>query len=331
MPARQTRPAARRKKHGWGKRIALLLLCLLFLLIAYMHIQARTVHVRYASVALRDLPEEFDGTKILYITDLNLLGSNTPGAALALLERLKALRPDLLLLGGDFSSPSLLEILNYRDAEAQAVRERVAETRAAFLAGVADFAAPLGKFAVAGEADTDPEALRAAAERGGVDLLADDALVLTRGGARLLLIGLRETGGGMRSLGALAAKVHQEECALVLAHSPNAIAEIQTAEAADGGPWADLVLCGHTRGGQVRLGGRSLFPLDEYEQRYLRGWVREGGAALLTSGGAGCQYLNLRLGSEAEVHCITLRRGEPAAPAATFRPQNPDVPWSPGG
>ena len=149
-----------------------------------------------------------------------------------------------------------------------------------------------------------------------------------------MLVGLKDSGGEMRSLGQIAGRVQKGDCAIVLAHSPHEIAGIQTAEAGDGGTWADLILCGHTRDGQIRAGNRSLFALDEYEQRYRHGWFRENGSVLLTSGGAGCQLLNLRLGSSAEVHLITLRRGEPegaASPAGTFQPLHPEAQWSTDG
>ena len=164
MPPKRKRPPARRKSPGWAKRLLLLLLFLTVLLFAYMHLQARTVHVRHVSVRLAALPQEFDGTTILYVSDLDLFGTHTPRSAAALLERLKALRPDMLLLGGDYASPSLLETLNSRDPNTPQVRDRIVSDRAKALSSLVDFPAPLGKFAIAGEADVDLDALRAAME-----------------------------------------------------------------------------------------------------------------------------------------------------------------------
>ncbi|MBR2730588.1 MAG: hypothetical protein IKD72_01215 [Clostridia bacterium] len=295
-----------------------------------MYIVARTVHIRHTEVRLRDLPEQFDGTTILYLTDLNLFGTNTPEAALALMERLRGLYPDLILLGGDFASPSPFERLNFTDPDSPRVQTRMIEARTKFLTGLRAFATPLGKFAIAGESDVDPSSLRAAAEAGGVDLLSDDVLLLTKNGARVGLVGLKPNGTELRSLESLSEKVTREDCVIVLAHSPEDYALIQTTEAANGGGWADLVLCGHTRGGQIVIGGHSLLPLNEHEQRYLSGWRRENDAVLLTSAGVGCQWLNFRLGTQAEVHLITLRRGEPEATGEGFVPPNPEVRWDSG-
>ena len=58
----------------------------------------------------------------------------------------------------------------------------------------------------------------------------------------------------------------------------------------------------------MRVGERTLLPLDEQERRYISGWRKENGVFLLTSQGVGCEGVPLRLGTAAEVHLITLRR-----------------------
>ena len=75
-----------------------------------MHISASVVHVQYAQVYLQDLPAAFEGTKLLFVSDIHLMGVNTPQRAAKLMESLAQLQPDLLLLGGDYTSQSLLEM-----------------------------------------------------------------------------------------------------------------------------------------------------------------------------------------------------------------------------
>ena len=96
---------------------------------------------------------------------------------------------------------------------------------------------------------------------------------------------------------------------LAVAYGPDVLPVMLTSEAADGGQWADLALCGHTHGVQLRLFGRSVLPLSQREQRYLSGWHTENGLPILITQGVGCEGINLRLGSTPEVWLITLRRG----------------------
>ena len=72
---------------------------------------------------------------------------------------------------------------------------------------------------------------------------------------------------------------------------------------------ADLILSGHTHGGQMILGKHSMLTLSPQETRYPAGWSKESGVFILVSQGVGCEIVDLRLGTEAQVHLITLRRG----------------------
>ena len=332
MPVQKKRKQTRKKRVAGRAAlyIFLALVLLAVLLGAIMYVNARTVHVRYTTVRLRDLPESFNGVRILFVTDVDMLGTNTTGSATALMERLQALHPDMLLLGGDYASPSLFERLNSGDGQAGSALERQINARSAWIHGLTGFNAPMGKYAVAGEADLVPESLRVAMEAAGVNLLEDEYVILSRGTDRIGLVGLKDAGTEMRNLSPIAGKARPEDCVLVLAHNPAAFVNIQTAEADGGGSWADLVLSGHTHGGQINLFGRSALPLQEYEQKYLSGWRREGETVLLTSNGVGCTGANLRLNAPAEVHLITLIRGEPLTEGtAEFSPPNEDSHWSP--
>lgn len=64
----------------------------------------------------------------------------------------------------------------------------------------------------------------------------------------------------------------------------------------------DLVLAGHTHGGQIRI-----FGLGPYERG---GWLNDEDQPLLVSEGYGTSLLPLRLGTRAECHLIHLRLGE---------------------
>lgn len=263
-----------------------------------MFAQARTVLVRYAEVYVDDLPQSFDGTRALYVSDIDLCGVNSAQSALKVFDRLQRLNPDLLLLGGDYTSTGLFNRLN-GSAGADEVQ------RTLFFKGLAGFRAPMGKFAVSGDNDGGKDALMLALKDTGIALLDGNIQPLVNGSDKIALVG-----GSDGDLSALSMQIQSEQCAIVLAHSPGQVVNIRVAEAANGGAWADLVLCGHTHGGQINIAGRSALPLTDVEKRYAAGWYTDASAPLLVSRGLGCEAANLRFGTTGEVWMITLRSGQ---------------------
>ena len=309
-------------------RFALLgaILTLLALLVC-MRISAQTVHVRFTTVNLADLPQAFDGTTILYATDINIHGQKGADAASALFQELRYLQPDLVLLGGDYSSSSLTNQIFGKRNNGTDTDIDLSASASAFLKSLWTLNAPLGKYAIAGEDDQNIDSLRAAMDAGGVSFLSNDTFVLSRDASRIIIVGLSDAEGQSAYLNQLNESLGQGECVILLAHTPELFPMLQTTEAHDGGPLADLVLSGHTLGGQISLGELSVHELSDAERQYRRGWRREGGTVWLTSMGIGCKGLNLRLGTEAEVHLITLRRQEQET--TDFEPFNPSAEWSP--
>lgn len=110
--ARSKKTAPRKKARGrrWGAWVFAFLALVACAAVLAMHISASVVHVQYAQVYLQDLPAAFEGTKLLFVSDIHLMGVNTPQRAAKLMESLAQLQPDLLLLGGDYTSQSLLEM-----------------------------------------------------------------------------------------------------------------------------------------------------------------------------------------------------------------------------
>ncbi|HIS02934.1 MAG TPA: hypothetical protein IAA75_03385 [Candidatus Pullichristensenella avicola] len=297
---------AGRKKRRLGLKIALALAVCVALFIGYMYTCTRIVHVRYATVFLRDLPEAFDGVTVLFVSDIDARSEADARAAAALMEDLSSLSPDILLLGGDYAGPGLWDAINGRGVDDAEVAASAASARHVFLSSLADFPAPLGKFAVRAADDVLPGQLAQSMATGGVRLLDGETARVSLDGQTFALTGLSPD----TDVNAAAASVSAGECVIAFTHSPERFAAALTAEAAEGGPWADLLLAGGTHGGQMRLGERTLLTLTEHERRYLSGWRKEGDVFALTSQGVGCELTPLRLNTRAEVHYITLRRAE---------------------
>ena len=114
------------------------------------------------------------------------------------------------------------------------------------------------------------------------------------------ICGRRDAYGRREDINDLLRSLDREKYIIVLNHQPSDYA-------AEAGSCADLVLSGHTHGGQIRLFGKSILSLSNAERRFLFGWNTQSGIPILTSQGIGCEGINMRLGTEPEVWLITLR------------------------
>ena len=287
---------SRRHRLGWA--IAAVIALALAVLTGLMLMNASLLHVMRATVAVADLPPAFEGTTILYLSDIDLCGLNTPARAAEAVMQLQSLHPDMLILGGDYTSRTVGDVLNKR-TDAQGMLGR----RGAFLQAVGRFEAPMGKYALAGMEDTALGDMTDMLKQNGFVPLNDTRNHISVGDDALWLVGVGMDSERVSDMGR---SFRAGECVICVAESPDCFPRIVTAEASDSGRWADLCLAGRTHGGQIRVLGRSALTLTGIEQQFLSGWTRESGVPMLTSSGVGCEGANLRLGTRAEVWLITL-------------------------
>jgi hypothetical protein len=137
----------------------------------------------------------------------------------------------------------------------------------------------------------------------GVQMLLNEQVVMSRGGAEIHLIGIDDAHYyRVDNVAAAAADVPFESVSILLSHTP----EIYR-QAAHAG--FDLMLCGHTHGGQICLPGGVPLTLDAKCPRYMgRGAWRYGPLQGYTSAGAGTCIVPVRLNCPPEVTVHTLRR-----------------------
>ncbi len=203
--------------------------------------------------------------------------------------------PDLLCLTGDFAES---------DRALDACR-----------AALEPWPSRLGTFAVLGNNDYIPHhkltRLRALFGELGIRLLEDEALVLGPADGRFALGGLRYYFVRRSSarfgypVEAAFAGVPPHLPRVLLSHSPEAMPEAARAG-------VDLMLSGHTHGGQVCLpGGRPLIHnLSRPEALgYLRGLHQRGVTRLYVNRGLGVSTVPMRFWSRPEVLRLTLRCG----------------------
>ena len=266
-------------------------------MLAYPFAEPYWLRVEERTLYAPDLPAEFDGLRVAFLSDLHVGPYYSAARLEALLAQVQAWRPDLMLLGGD-----------YADDSEGAVR---------FFSSRPGFSAPLGVYAVPGNHDRMMpesnfarlgEAMRAA----GVMPLFNAVYPVRRGEAYLYLAGVDDYANGHPDVAGVAMLTRAADFTLLLMHNPDGIPSALAARDRDGDAgWVDLILCGHTHGGQITLfGQRALLPTNTPEtgERYRTGWQREGNVDILTSNGVGTSVLPIRFFARPEVHLLTLRR-----------------------
>lgn len=269
------------------RRILLLLVALLLGLIgwAYWSAVADPV-VREAEIGLPGWPEGAPPVRIVLISDLHVSAPDNPPERIGrIVAQINALRPDLVLIAGDFLSDKYFATHLYGPAET-----------AAPLAGLR---ARFGVLAVLGNHDhwLDAAAMRRALTRVGVRVLANEAV---RAGP-LVIGGLDDAFTGRNDDRAtLAAMRRLPGARILLSHSPDPFATLPGDVA--------LMLAGHTHCGQVRLPFiGALKTMSAYGQRYACGRIRENGRDLIVTAGLGTSGLPLRLGAVPDLWLIRVR------------------------
>ena len=110
--AKKQRKKAVRRRFSGALGAVMLVIFLLGGFFAWMAGSAHVTRLRYAQVYLEDLPAAFDGTTLLFISDVDIRNAADSAASVKLMKKLNELNVDMLLLGGDYTTDSALEIIS---------------------------------------------------------------------------------------------------------------------------------------------------------------------------------------------------------------------------
>jgi len=225
------------------------------------------------------LPPALDGLRVGMITDVHH-GPTVPADDVTrAVQLIKDAAPDLIVLGGD-----------YVTAQDRPYMAPVAE----LMAPLAN--APQGSFAVLGNHDDDKEMPALLAAR-GFTVLKDQRTALTIRGERIDLAGIRFWTKSLNDI----AKVLRGTggTTLLLAHDPRRLVEAASLD-------VQLVLSGHTHGGQVIVPGFGAIAGRKFP--VLAGYATRDNTSIFVSKGVGTVYVPVRINCPPDVAVLTLRR-----------------------
>jgi predicted MPP superfamily phosphohydrolase len=274
-------------------------------------IEPRWLEVVRLVMSIPHLPFALDGLTVVQLSDFHLGPYVSVEQVRHSVAMANALHPNLTVLTGDFVSRSA----DYSSACAQELTA---------------LRAPLGVYAVLGNHDvwTGADVVAGNLEQAGIAVLRDQHRALTVEGDHLWLIGMEDSGiTGMsglfpgsispsdfrqlhrekvQALGKMLEETPSGDCRLLLVHNPDFVGLLPERQ-------VDLVLSGHTHGGQVCLPGLgALFVPSVYGRRFVAGLVEVAGIRVYINRGIGLISPPVRFLARPEVTAITLRR--PARP-----------------
>ncbi len=120
-----------------------------------------------------------------------------------------------------------------------------------------------------------------------------------KNGAAFWLAGVDDTMVGLEDLSLALAGARSDEMKLLLAHNPIVLRRAARAS-------VDLVLSGHTHGGQVAIRGERSAS-DKVRRRLLKGLGRHGNTQIYVNRGLGTVVLPIRYGCPPEISLLELR------------------------
>ncbi|MCR4963885.1 MAG: metallophosphoesterase [Firmicutes bacterium] len=262
--------------------IFLCLLCVM-LTAVFLHWQNRTISVSEYTYSHPLLGQDLDGFAIAFVSDLH--SDDFDGR---LLDKLKALEPDLILLGGD--------LLDCRHGDPQVALDFAAACTQ--IAGV--YYAPGNHEANTGKDYAD---FARSLEESGVRVLFNSGAEISKGESRFYLLGVPDQAFHAEAAQDAIARLRKNDlCNVLLAHRPERI---------DSYAGADLVLSGHAHGGQIRLPfvGGLIAPGQGFFPQYDGGCYRVGDTVLIVSRGLGNSVFPWRIFNLPEIVVVTLSGG----------------------
>ena len=261
----------------------IILITLLLLFFAKAYYDTNCIEVRHYQINNPFLGEVLGGLKVAHLSDLHIRAMGAKENKM--LELIKDGKPDLILISGDLIS-----------------FEGPYEPVISFLGQLKP---PLGIYAVLGNTEYSnengscilchEERSKRLKKKQNPIFLRNSTFRLKVNGKALNILGVDDPVNKRSNLRTALRDTNSEDPSILLAHSPEIFEESL-------GFGFDLILCGHTHGGQISFTKylKKIFPL-EASLRYIEGFFQEGKTLMYVSRGLGTSFLPFRFGVKPEI------------------------------
>lgn len=236
-----------------------------------------------------DLPPAFDGFRIGFASDFHYESRFDRSRLDQAVRALKSMHADVLLLGGDY-------------------RSKKGGDLDTLFAALHKVYAPYGIMGVMGNHDYAycyPEVVKAMSDN-KVRLMEHHSFKLVKGEEHIIISGVRNPFDLQKNGISPSQHFSADNFIVLVSHTPDYAEDVDVSN-------ANLVLSGHTHGGQVSL-FKKYTPaksFSKYGNRFLTGWKENSkGTPVVVTNGLGTSRANVRLFTPSEVVLVVLHRVE---------------------
>ena len=243
-------------------------------------------------IVLRRWPQRMDGFTVALLSDFHYDPYFSVHPLRAAIGMVNKLRPDLIVLTGDFVSVPWFGNPAAGAAAAEPCAQLLRQMRAQH-----------GLWAVMGnhDVDTDPNRVTAVLRDSNIHVLRNQSVPIEKDGSRFWLAGVDDVLGQKADISTTLRGVPSDEATVLLAHEPDYADYVASYP-------VDLQLSGHTHGGQLRIPFLLPLYLPKLGRKYVWGRYQIRELALYTNRGLGTINIPARLNCPPEITLLTLRR-----------------------
>jgi predicted MPP superfamily phosphohydrolase len=240
------------------------------------------LRVREFDIPINGLPPELEGFRIAHVSDLHSGLFVGPRRLKIMTDAANDLKADLVAVTGDLINREMREF-------------------PAALAAIQQIESPYGTYLCEGNHDVipGPGLIVEACAANGLPMLYNTGATLSVQGRSLFLAGLpwvvNDPGTPPQVVARLFPPREEGDVRILLAHHPHVFDFAQD---------ADLLLSGHTHGGQIMFGG---IGLGDLRFKYCSGRFHRGNTTMIVSNGCG-DWFPCRIGAPAEIGLLRLTK-----------------------
>lgn len=298
MKEKSKKPKSRNMKKQKYIKLAVTL-SIVIVIILFCNFQNKHLETTHYTYEAEQLGADLEGYRIVQISDLHNAKFGKDNQKLV--DRIRECEPDMIVLTGDLVDSNHTNV----DRAVQFVDEIVKICPVYYVTGNHEY------WLEASEYDELMSGLTGA----GAVILDDQVVEISRGDAKIRLVGLGDRSLSDGTLGTLLndqagqkeetadnENSGEKELTVVLAHEPQYLARYASAG-------VDLVLSGHAHGGQFRLPfvGGIVAPDQGFLPEYTAGEYYMNGTEMIVSRGLGNSVIPVRLFNYPEIVCVELK------------------------
>jgi uncharacterized protein len=264
------------------KKIFLILVLLSIFFAAYSFIEPYLIETKVITIESDQIPSEFDGEKIVFLTDIHYGPFFSKDRVDNIVNQTNALNPDIIVLGGDYVTNNQSNV-------------------ATIFSSLSKLKAPLGIYGVLGNNDPKNISIEAM-QNAGITYIGNSGVWIGSNSSRIRVGGVSDMDTDVPNQLPILNGVTAADFVILVSHKPDYFPEVSKSK-------VDLVLSGHTHGGQITLFGLyAPFVNSKYGQEYISGVKKLGNDTMIISNGIGMVWAPVRFFARPQIIVVTLKK-----------------------